>query len=280
MEKQGKSAQLVIAASPGTEVQQYVWKFRARIDQKFPGKSNPTAEKLYLDAKAEAKVSAKTLAVVFAAANPTAPAKSKLQANTAKLIATIVALWKELGTPIMLPGESDVNYHGSLPTKKNQQRHHMPQDAVMKRLALWIRTYFQRAAKDPKEVSRRESVLSARGVKYSKAKDYKKDDGVSMLMASVRHSQTRSFASLPQPLNIPYYTGPSSVKGKQAADKQVGKYVSQVSDEFSADREDVVAIYEGRKGLPPVGKKSQAKIPGAVSKVKSLNTSRFGSFLK
>ena len=152
--------------------------------------------------------------------------------------------------------------------------HHMPQNAILKRLKTWLRTYLGRP---PIEGFREhaENRLAGLGVKYTQVMGYKDNDGVSFQMERKRHGQTRTYGKLPVDLDIPQ--GEWSVRGKHAGDERIASFVAFSKEESRKDREDVEAIYSGKKGLPAVKKVAKAK--AGVAKTARENATRWGGFL-
>jgi len=153
--------------------------------------------------------------------------------------------------------------------------HHVPQNAILKRLRRWLNAYLTR---EPVPGFREQMTkrLAGLGVKYDAVGSYAESQGISVRMDKQRHNQTRTFGKLPEDLDIPQ--GEFSVKGKQAGDERIKKFVGIAKSEFQNDTDDVFAIYSGRKGMPKVI--NIQKVTAGVQKLKEKNINKWGSFLR
>jgi len=276
MEKKGKRGRLVIQASPGTPVQEYVWKFKERINKVADATKKTKAENEYDKAKKLAKVSDSSLNKVFNPKKAGATAAEKtVIANSKKLLTSIKKLWGYVGVPNdLLKGEAEVGPYKSLSGAPNMTPHHMPQNGILKRLKTWLIAYMSR----PPVKGFREHMsnrLAGLGVKWTAVMNYKFSDGITFQMERKRHGQTRTYGQLPADLDIPQ--GKWSVQGKQAGDERITRFVNIAKTELQKDKRDVKAIYAGKKGLPEV--KDQSKVNSGLNKVSSDNTGHWGSFL-
>ena len=175
----------------------------------------------------------------------------------------------------LLEGEAEVGTYSELGTDPDMTAHHVPQNAILKRLRRWITAYLDR---EPVPGFREymSQRLAGLGVKHGEVRGYADSQGISIRTEKLRHNQTRTFGKLPEDLDVPQ--GEWSVKGKQAGDERIKRFVDIARSEFEKDTEDVFAIYSGRKGLPKVT--NIQKVTAGVQKLKEKNAAKWGTFLR
>jgi len=285
VEQRGESAELVVTGST-TTVSEHLYRLKPKC-QSLPTKAKQTAaEKLRTDALALRATAATTLEEVLRGrAN-----QSRLQTDTEKMFNLIRDIWKMLGVDELLvePNnreELEVDRHGSLAKDNDQQNHHVPQNAIMKRLRAWLDKYVNRPQKLPLDlrdevVTHRKTTLSGLGVRFTALVEYKEADGVAIRMLTPRHHRTRTFGTIPdENLDIKAMTPRNEwVKSRPIHDERIKRYVVAVRGEFDKDKDDVFAIYSGRKGLPKIT--NIQKVTARVGALGKQNAAAWGSFLE
>ncbi len=277
VEKKGKRGELVIASSPGTPAQEYVWNLRKKIDDITDTKKKGQAEAEYKLAKDFAKKSAKSLSDVFIPKKKgTTAAEKDVHKNSKALIKSIKKIWTLIGVKDdLLPGEAAVGTYAKLKGKPNMTPHHMPQNAILERLRRWLTTYLERPTIPGfrKQMTQR---LAGLNVKYKNVMTYKTPVGICFQMERKRHGQTRTYGRLPEDLDIAQ--GEWSTKGKHAGDEKIKRFVDLVREEARNDSTDVRTIYAGDKGLPKV--KDLTKVHSGIGEVEKQNATAWGGFLR
>jgi len=283
LDKKGKRAQLAITSSPARPVAEYLYSLRAKlVKRKVPKKK--WEKKYYKKALKLQRGADLSLKVVFASTKEASKAKHNATAKTKQLLSYIKTLWTFLGVGTgLLKFEGEAKEHGKLEARSGLQRHHMPRDAVMKRLRWWLQKYLNRPevpSLDKSKPSFRDSMvdrLADLSVNES-VEDYTRGKGISMYMMSERHKQTRTYGPLPSEsdLLIPNWKERDD-KVRQIGNERIIKLVHVVKDEFSKDKKDVEAIYSGNKGMSKV--KNTKKIGDGISAVSRLNKNNWGKFL-
>lgn len=99
-------------------------------------------------------------------------------------------------------------------------------------------------------------------------------------MLTERHQRTRTFGRIPdEDLDIrPLTPRDEWVRSRPIHDLRIKKYVAAVKEEFDKDKDDVFAIYSGRKGLPKV--QNIQKVTARVGALGKQNSATWGSFLR
>ncbi len=274
VDKKANKGELVVQGST-SPVAEYLYNLKPKVE----GIADPTdkkdAQKAYTDALAQRKKAADTLDAVFVPQSGRTKPEQELFKETNILLNLIKKIWTLLGVPDLLKDEAEVASYSDLGTNPTMTGHHVPQNAILKRLRRWLNAYLNREPV-PGFREHMKNRLAGLGVKHDAVGGYADSQGICIRMEKQRHNQTRSFGKLPEDLDIPQ--GEFSVKGKQAGDERIKKFVRIAASEFNKDTEDVFAIYSGRKGQPKV--KNIQKITASVQKLRAQNASKWGTFLK
>jgi hypothetical protein len=278
VERKGATGELVVASTP-TPVAPYLYKLKPRIEA-IPKKSDRTkALGIYQQALDQRPKAAKTLEEVFRPETGRTKAEQDLHKETELLLGHIKQMWELIGVGDFLDQEGEVGSYGELGKLPEQTAHHVPQDAVMRRVSAWLNQFLIRP-RDADIVTHRRATLAGLGVKYDSLTGYKFAEGICIRMEMNRHGQTRTFGKLPdEDLDIPQGTPRQEwVKFRPIHDARMKRFFDVVADEFGKDREDVFAIYSGRKGMPAVS--NIQKITAARGGLGQKNSAKWGAFLR
>jgi len=97
-------------------------------------------------------------------------------------------------------------------------------------------------------------------------------------MEGTRHGRTRTYARVRQELLIPQGKE-ADVEDKYATEKRTKEFIQAVKEEFAEDKKDVVAIYQGKKGLPEVTPPKLEIVKRRLAQVEVENVATWGKFL-
>ncbi len=281
VEKKGAKAKWVVKSSPGTEVQEYVWKFGPRIIGIADKKKQAEAKKEYdNNTKWLAKNAEDKLDDLFASPKEKSKKRGGITAVSKKLVASIKKLWVLLGAKRYLrAGECEmVEPYAQLPRTAGMHRNHIPQQGIMWRIKDWINTYLKRRKDRPQRHIHARATLTGLGVKYIDLGKYTKSKGICIIMEANRHKATRTYAKLPEAAELEIKRGESRDEEKQIRDQKIKDFVHTVKDEFKKDKEDVRAIYSGNRGLPKVSD-PEGRVGKGIRKVTKQNKETWGNFL-
>lgn len=267
--------ELVVQSSTAPVVQ-YIYNLKPKVDSIKDKTKKKQAQKTYTDALAQRQKAADTLEAVFVPRSGRTKPEQDLFKETNTLLGLIKTIWGLIGVgDELLDGEAEVGSYNDLGIKPDMTAHHVPQNAILKRLRRWITTYLDREPV-PGFREHMSQRLAGLGVKHGAVGGYADSQGISIRTEKLRHNQTRTFGKLPEDLDVPQ--GEWSVKGKQAGDARIKRFVDVARSEFEKDTEDVFAIYSGRKGLPKVT--NIQKVTASVQKLKEKNAAKWGTFLR
>jgi hypothetical protein len=289
VDRKGEKGELVVHSST-SPVANYLYKLKPEIDAIGNARNRKTATNQYNKALAQRTKAADTLAEVFVPKSGKTKPEQELFKETSKLLGYIKTIWKHLGVKAELLEddsgnitELEVGTFGGLGKVTKQTAHHAPQNAILNRVAAWLEKYLVRA-KDPAIKEHRHRVLGGLGVNYDELKGYRTNRGICVRMEILRHEQTRTYGKLPgDDLDIP--KGSVSdlprdewVKWRPIHDERMTRFVHAVSKEMQSDKEDVFAIYTGRKGVAAAG--TSQLVTARVKKLEDENVKKWGRFLR
>ena len=277
LKKRGNKGIFMIASSPEQTVANYLYKFRPKINNITDSDKNKEADAHYKKALELRKSFEAPLQKVFVPKKGSKKEQQKIYNSSSQLIKIIKKLWKLVGVKdTLLKDETKVGAYGEIPAKKGMHRHHMPQNAVLNRLARWLNVYLDHS---PGSRKIKKARLSALGIKYTEVMKYDKSKGIAMYMRTERHKATRTYGKkkLLANLDIPSMKEWSD-KGKHASDAKIAEYIETVQTQLIEDKKDVRAIYSGKKGLPKA-KDPSNKVSRSLKNVSEQNKRKWGKFL-